>query len=54
MKLETAKMRKSCLDELLIIQNLPKSLNLVQVHPQHLESDNNFYIFLEYCDGGTL
>jgi serine/threonine protein kinase len=37
--------KKEYLKELKIIKNLPKCPNLVQTHKQHLESENNLYIF---------
>lgn len=42
------------MEELEVIKHLPKSKFLVQIHPQHLESEDNFYLFEEYCEGGTL
>ena len=40
--------------ELEIVKHLPPSLNLVKIHQQHLESENNLYIFEEYCEGGNM
>lgn len=37
--------RKQYLQELDIVQHLPKCPNIVHIHKQHLESDNNLYIF---------
>jgi serine/threonine protein kinase len=46
--------RKDYLKELKIIKNLPDCPNIVKTYKQHLESDNNLYIFQEYCECGTL
>lgn len=53
-ELVSEKVRKECLKELSIIKHLPSSPNLVKIHQQHLESENNLYIFEEYCDGGNM
>jgi serine/threonine protein kinase len=37
-----------------IIKNLPDCPNLVKIHKEHFESENNLYIFQEYCESGTL
>ena len=53
-KMENEDVRREYLKELKIIQNLPACPNLVRTFKQHLESENNLYIFQEFCEGGTL
>lgn len=53
-RIESEEVKKEYLKELRIIQNLPPCPNLVRTHKQHLESENNLYIFQEFCEGGTL
>lgn len=53
-RIDSDEVRKEYLKELRIIQNLPDCPNLVKTHRQHLESENNLYIFQEYCESGTL
>jgi serine/threonine protein kinase len=36
------------------LKNLPENRNLVGVLPLQCFSERNFYIFMEYCNGGTL
>jgi serine/threonine protein kinase len=52
--LQREETREEILRELEIIQNIPKSPNLVDTHKQHLESARHLYIFQEYCEGGSL
>ncbi len=52
--LESDEVRREYLKELRIIQSLPACPYLVKTHREHLESDNNLYIFQEYCESGTL
>lgn len=40
--------------EINIIKNLPLHPNLVGVLPYKCYSNNNYYIFMEYCPNGTL
>lgn len=53
-RIESEEVRREYLKELRIIQNLPPCPNLVRTHRQHLESENNLYIFQEFCESGTL
>lgn len=53
-KLVSEVVKNDYLKELKIIKNLPSCPNIVKTHKQHLESDNNLYIFQEYCEAGTL
>ena len=53
-KLSSEEVRKDYLKELKIIKNLPDCPNVVKTHKQHFESENNLYIFQEYCEAGTL
>ena len=36
------------------MQQLPCHPNLVRIEKIKVESQNNIYIFMEYCNGGTL
>lgn len=36
------------------MSELPLHQNIVKVIPLKTYSNNNYYIFMEYCDGGTL
>ena len=40
--------------EIAILRILPDHENLVRVLPYKCFSENNFYIFMELCDEGTL
>jgi serine/threonine-protein kinase ULK/ATG1 len=40
--------------ELQIIKELPRHENLVNCIKSHIESENNLYIIMEYCNGGSL
>lgn len=40
--------------ELQIIRDLPNQENLVNCLKAHIESQNNLYIIMEYCNGGSL
>ena len=53
-KITNEEVKKDYLKELKIIKNLPDCPNIVKTHKQHLESENNLYIFQEYCESGTL
>lgn len=44
-KIVSEEVRKDYLKELTIIKNLPACPNIVKTHKQHLESENNLYIF---------
>jgi serine/threonine protein kinase len=40
--------------ELQIIRELPNQENLVNCLKAHIASENNLYIIMEYCNGGSL
>ena len=53
-KIASEEVKKDYLKELKIIKNLPDCPYIVKTYKQHLESENNLYIFQEYCESGTL
>lgn len=46
--------KELALKELEIMQQLPVHPNLVRIEKIKVESQNNIYIFMEFCNGGTL
>jgi serine/threonine protein kinase len=48
------KKRSKIEKEINIIKKLPVNPNLVGVLPYKCYSNHNYYIFMEYCSGGTL